>query len=126
MKLLQKAELQTNSLKQRKQRIYEDFTEGAIDSEDCRILRGQIDQKLVLAEQQHGEIQQRLSALRAVYEPSEELLAFQNGDLSAMTFSENLLQEFVQRIEVGKDGSVHLVFRYQDQMKKRMEMEAAT
>lgn len=126
MKLLQKAELQTNSLKQRKQRIYEDFTEGAIDSEDCRILRGQIDQKLVLAEQQHGEIQQRLSALRAVYEPSEELLAFQNGDLSAMTFSENLLQEFVQRIEVGKDGSVHLVFRYQDQMTKRMEMEAAT
>lgn len=123
---LQTAERQTNTLKQRKQRIYEDFTEGAIDSEDCRILRNQIDQKLIVAELNRGEILQQLSALRAVYESTEELKAFQNGDLSAMTFNEDLLQEFIQRIEAGKDGSVHLVFRYQDQVKKRMEMEETT
>lgn len=115
-----------DSFRAKKRRAYEDFAEGLLNAEEFQAVREDIEYKAEVAK---GYLEETISEAKEL----EELLKVE-GDFQKflkmkpeeLSFSEELMRAFVNRIEVNKDGNISLQFHFQNQTLKYLKMEELT
>lgn len=115
-----------DSFRAKKRRAYEDFAEGLLNVEEFQAVREDIEHK---AEAAKGYLEETISEAKEL----EELLKveadfqkFLKMKPEELSFSEELMRSFVNRIEVNKDGNISLQFHFQNQTLKYLKMEELT
>ena len=106
-----------------RQRLYESYAEGAIELADYKRLQAE-------ADAQAAECQGRLDAARGELADFDRLLSADAGLSEAVSaledlfsFSRELALALIKRVEVGRDGSLDVVFGFEDQRAKVAEVE---
>lgn len=112
------------AVRMKRERLYEDYANGILTADDYNYMKEaymeqatEAGAKLADALKEKHELEQRLTDF---HKRTSELAGFRKD----RSFNKDLVEKLVERIEVGRDKNIRIVFKFKDVFEEAVENKA--
>lgn len=104
----------TNEIADKRRRLYEDYIGGVVDIDEYQEIKGMYIQEFDRCKQQLEEARAARQEAEGRVKELQDMARNFRKYLNVCSFDAELVKALVERIEVGSDRRIHLVFKFQD------------
>lgn len=107
-------ELRLGGLAKKRNRLYDDYTEGLLDEEEYAFAKRSYDEQYAELSRRRDEAVQRRACFQEAMSADNKWITLMRSISTAETLSQELVDEAVEQVRVHEDGAIELVLKYGD------------
>lgn len=118
---LQGLKLQRRKAQGRSDKLFEDYVDGVIDSEEYILLKEKYRGEMSELDRQIGQAEMEIRVIRKKAEHIFQLIDMAMARKDRLAYDEELVRALVEKIEINADEQVTIHFRFDDEIKELLE-----
>ena len=111
---IQSVSLKLNGVRSRRQKLYEDYSDGILDEKEYLFAREKYKQEYDLLDKQLGDLLEKRSTYREAMSSENKWIKLMKGIEAAHGLTKELVDAVIEKVMVYEDGAIEIVMKYQD------------